>query len=311
MRTTAAAAFVAATLLGTTPAHADEQGTVTEAEYSNAAGTRHYYIYTPPGDIAGRPLLVWLHGCMRYGATDEEQLAALRPDPADGRLIALAREQKLVMVFPVQLPSANPLGCWNFMNDADQHRDAGEPSIIAGITEAVRAQFSLDPDRTYLAGHSAGALMTTTMGAAYPDLYAAISPWCGGAYRFGTDLTGQAAFHEMGPRARPMPVFLIEDATDPKSSPLIGRLALGQWLGTDQLALDNTPSPPNLISIQHQNADPDSEFTDGRTLEVYQFGPAQVQLLTIEGGGHELIGNATGAARQTIDFLLQYHLSPQ
>ncbi|MEU7146119.1 PHB depolymerase family esterase [Nocardia sp. NPDC046473] len=301
-----ATVFVAATLFGGTIAHADEMGTLTEAQYSNAAGTRHYFLYTPPGDVAGRPLLVWLHGCMVRGFTDEEQLAGLRPDPTDNDMLAVARERNMVVVFPIQTPASNLLGCWNFTDDANQHRDAGEPSIIAGITETVRTQLNLDPSRTYIIGHSAGALMATIMAAAYPDIYTAISVWCGGAYRFGTDLTGRAAFNEMGPRARPMPVLLVEDATDPKSPPLIGRLALGQWLGTDQLALGQDTPLPNPVSVQRHNPDPDSGFDDARTLETYQLGPVQVQLLTLDDGGHELTGNGTGALWQTIDFLLQY-----
>jgi hypothetical protein len=147
------------------------------------------------------------------------------------------------------------------------------------------------------------------MGVTYPDVYAAVGASVTGAYHTGVDITGAAAYAEMGPRARPMPVFLVEDRTDPLSSVPIGRIALDQWLGTDSLALGpSAPQPPIKSADQRLDPDPANGFTHGRTFEAYQLGPVQVQLVTLDDGGHLMVGDGPGVVRQTIDFLLGYQL---
>ena len=47
-------------------------------------------------------------------------------------------ELGFVVVYPAQSSQANISGCWNWFQPQHQRRDAGEPSLIAGITrEAI------------------------------------------------------------------------------------------------------------------------------------------------------------------------------
>ena len=78
--------------------------------------------------------------------------------------------------------------------------------------------------------------MTVIMGAAYPDLFAAIGVLAGCAYATCTDIDGSQAYAQMGPRARVMPAFVVHSATDNFVPFPEGEAVVQQWLGTDDLA---------------------------------------------------------------------------
>jgi len=133
--------------------------------YTCAAGTRRYRLYVP-ASAPDRPrgLLVMLHGCKQ----DPDDFAA------GTGMNALAEAHGLIVAYPGQTGADNASSCWNWFRPANQMRDAGEPSIIAGITEEVMSEFDLDRDQIFVAGLSAGGAMAAVMGETYPDLYAAV-----------------------------------------------------------------------------------------------------------------------------------------
>jgi poly(hydroxyalkanoate) depolymerase family esterase len=220
-------------------------GEMLRQSYTNGAGTRTYYVYVPTTGGAAKPLMVWLHGC---GGPLTMQ--------AGHALAKVAEEDGFTLVYPVQDRTANAADCWNWFVPSHMRRGSGEPSIIAGITTTVMHELGSDPGRVYIGGYSAGGAMTTVMGAAYPDLYAAIAPSAGAPYAF--DLTGAPAYNEMGPRARPVPAWILQGLTDEISNYVIGRTNVGQWLGTDDYADDGAnngsvsrlPSSINVPIVQ-------------------------------------------------------------
>jgi poly(hydroxyalkanoate) depolymerase family esterase len=105
-----------------------------------------------------------LHGCLQ---TPDDFARGTRMNEAAAPFGAF-------VLWPAQSAVANPMRCWNWFRPAERRRDAGEAGLLADLVREVMATHPIDPERVYVAGLSAGGAMAAALGAAYPDLFAAV-----------------------------------------------------------------------------------------------------------------------------------------
>jgi poly(hydroxyalkanoate) depolymerase family esterase len=236
--------------------------------FANAAGSRGYKLYIPaPTGEQPRGLIVMLHGCKQ------------NPDDfATGtRMNALAEAHNLLVAYPEQTGAANASSCGNWFNPGDQARDKGEPSIIAGLTREIIAEFALDDTRIFVAGLSAGGAMAAVMGETYPELYSAMGVHSGLACGSANDVMSAFAAMRGDPAV----------ARGPARHPHIRTIV---FHGT----ADRTVHPSNAERIlasagqQHERATAGGR-SYSRTLVASNSGGAH-EFWRIEGAGHAWSG---------------------
>jgi poly(hydroxyalkanoate) depolymerase family esterase len=218
---------------------ADTPGTFSTHTFSNSAGQRQYKLYVPAVyNNEALPLVVMLHGCTQ----NADDFAA------GTRMNELAGRHGFIVVYPNQSQAANHSTCWNWFKPADQQRDQGEPSLIAGITREVMARYRIDPARVYVAGLSAGGAMADIMLKTSPDLYAAACVHSGLAYGSAKDLPSALAAMKGGnahrnrlPAEPQRPLIVFHGDADTTVHPS-NATALLAGFGTRASAV-GTPSP--------------------------------------------------------------------
>ena len=218
-------------------------GQFVERTYTGRAGARAYKLHVPRGYTGlAVPLVVMLHGCTQ----SPDDLAA------GTRMNLLADEATFLVAYPGQAGRANQSKCWNWFRAADQQRDRGEPSLIAGITRQVMADYQVSPGRVYLAGFSAGGAMASVMAATYPDLYAAVGIHSGLGYGVAHDLRSGLEAMQHGraqPRrtpARAVPTIVFHGDRDTTVHPRNADQIIAQVAATGQTTTGHGQAPGGL-----------------------------------------------------------------
>ncbi len=255
------------------------------AEFDSVAGHRRYKLYVPSryrGESV--PLVVMLHGCTQS------------PDDfaAGTRMNEFAEQHGFLVAYPAQPVSANAQKCWNWFRPGDQGRSRGEPALIAGITHEIMQHYAVDKARVYVAGLSAGGAAAAIMGAAYPDLYAAIGVHSGLACGVARDVA--SAFSAMrqggaapavappgrvglGP-ARIVPTIVFHADRDSTVHPANGDQVMAQAAGS---AADDlrTAAEDGQVPGGHRYR---------RTVYTDPAGNPMLEQWIIHGGGHAWSG---------------------
>ncbi|MEV0247523.1 PHB depolymerase family esterase [Nocardia sp. NPDC050712] len=251
-------AALAVMLTGVSTAHAapSAPGYDRTAVFLGDAGAVSYQVHVPPAHSPDRalPLVVAVHGCgmTGYSLNSMKDMTALN---------AVADREGFLVVYPSQdLSRGMRLNCWNGDNAAHQRRGEGEPALIAGLTERVITEYGADRARVHVLGASSGAGVAVIMGVTYPDVYATVMSMAGAEYKIneaGTNAAGQLdpvdlgpvdtakrAIDEMGPRARPVPVMVVQGDRDTTVPPLFATRLVTHWAAIDDLAMSGNLDGP-------------------------------------------------------------------
>ena len=136
-----------------------------------AGAQRGARLYSPESAKPGAPLVVMLHGCMQ----DAQSFARLT------RMDEIAKAQGFFVLYPDQESSANPMQCWNWNAPQNQRRLGGEPEALAQLIGQAQALCGSAPERTHVAGISAGGALAATMAHLYPELLGSVAVVAGPA----------------------------------------------------------------------------------------------------------------------------------
>jgi poly(hydroxyalkanoate) depolymerase family esterase len=243
--------------------------------HRGAAGERPYTVYVPTTGPGPRPLVVMLHGGTQTGA--DFAVAT--------RMSELAEQHGFLVAYPEQVTSANGMRYWNWFEPGDQRRGGGEPAIIAGIVTEIAAAHDVDPDRVYIAGFSAGAAMAAVVGAAYPDVFAAVGVHSGLPHGCAHDVaSGVAAMRRpaaVRPLRRAVPVIAFHGDADPivaagNAAGVVEQFTGGPVRG-DTLVERGPGHPATRVVVRRD-------------------GAVRGELWTVHGSGHAWSGGVAGGS---------------
>jgi poly(hydroxyalkanoate) depolymerase family esterase len=266
-------------------------GQFVDGAYTNAAGTRSYKLYIPSG-YAGQalPLVVMLHGCTQT-ATDFA---------VGTRMNVFAEGELFLVVYPEQAAAVNHSRCWNWFQAAEQRRGAGEPSLIAGITQQIMSAYHVDSSRVYVAGLSAGGAMAAIMAATYPDLYAALGVHSGLAYGAAHDLPSAfAAMKQQTPEpARPpagaVPLIVFHGDGDPTVAPANADCLIDQWRQANGTGPRSAGKPAHDATVERGEVPGGHAYT--RVIYHGAAGRAMAERWIVHQAGHAWSGGSPGGS---------------
>lgn len=264
-------------------------------------GSRDYRLYIPAHkSAAALPLVIMLHGCTQ---TPEDFAVGTGMN-------ALAEEFGCLVAWPAQPQGANVQKCWNWFRPEDQGRDRGEPALLAGIVRDILRDHPADPARVYVAGLSAGGAAAAILGAAYPDLFAAVGVHSGLPVGGAHDVPSAFSAMRSGSNGKAatlgVPTIVFHGLADSTVHPDNGAAVIAQALrgrsGLTQTRVSGSSGRGR--SYRHTRHDD----TKGRSMAEHW---------EIEGAGHAWAGGGQGgsytdpkgpdASREMLRFFFQHH----
>ncbi len=158
-----AAASAERTGADTNEKKAEAAGLEKVGDFGSNPGALSMYRYAPDGLPAGSPVVVVLHGCTQDASTYFEGAGWKSFADAGGFSVVAAQQEQ----------GNNINKCFNWFQSGDVSRGQGEALSIKQMVDRTVADLDADASRVFVTGLSAGGAMTSSMLAAYPDVFKA------------------------------------------------------------------------------------------------------------------------------------------
>ncbi len=247
--------------------------------FGSNPGNLRMFKYVPSALPTNAPLMVALHGCSQtagnYDAETGWQLFADR--------------YRFALLLPQQQSANNASGCFNWFESGDISRGQGEALSIKQMVDRMVADHGIAGSRIYVTGLSAGGAMTSSLLAAYPDVFAGGAIIAGLPHRCATNQS--AAFSCMNPGSDFTPAQWGDRVR--ASSTWTGPWPIVSiWHGDGDFVvrpLNQTESMEQWTNVHGIDQTPDvSETVGGYPHKVYKIasGQTRVETWTITGMGH-------------------------
>ena len=242
-------------------------------------GNLRMFRYVPGGLSANAPLVVALHGCSQTASSYD----------AETGWQLFADRFRFALLLPQQQSANNSSGCFNWFETGDTTRGQGEALSIKQMVDRMVADHGIASSRIYVTGLSAGGAMTSTMLAAYPDVFAGGAIIAGLPHRCA--ISQSAAFSCMNPGSDLAPAQwgdkVRASSTWTGPSPLVSI-----WHGDGDFVvrpMNLTESMQQWTNVHGIDQTPEvSETIGGFPHKVYKSasGQTRVETWTITGMGH-------------------------
>jgi len=245
-----------------------------------------------------------LHGCTQNPT-----------DFAKGtNLNSWAEKYDFYVLYPEQISSANSNKCWNWFEPSSQVRGSGETKLIADMVAAVKNVYPIDSSRVYVGGLSAGAAFAVIMIVTYPDVFSAAAVGAGLEWQAARDVAsawiamstggpnpivqGDSAYKAMGPRAKPVGIFVIHGTSDGTVNFKNGQQIISQFARTLDLVLNKGEVQDSITDVPETSEEGTAPGGRSFILNTYEdstTGQPLMKFLVVNKMGHAWSGgNSSG-----------------
>lgn len=251
------------------------------ADFGSNPGALSMYRYAPEGLPAGSPVVVVLHGCTQDAPTYFEGAGWQSAADAGGFAVVAAQQEQ----------GNNINKCFNWFQSGDASRDQGEALSIKQMVDRTVADLDADTSRVFVTGLSAGGAMTSSMLAAYPDVFKSGAVVAGLPH--GCATTVAEAFTCMNPGVSKSAADWGDLARNAAPDHSGARPTVSVWHGTADTTVVPAAAAESVkqwtdVHGADQEADGTEELTGGTTRTDYTNGDGDVVVrdYSVQGMGH-------------------------